>query len=293
MLYHPVVAGAPYHRKYYAPHNNQTTQGRFPVLTLHHNGMSVTSQKVRLVLAEKGLEFESHHLNLRDGDQFAAAYRRLNPGAVVPTLIHDGAAIRESTVIMEYLDEVFPEPGLRPADAPGRAAMRLWTKAIDEGVHGAVANVAYATAYRPLMLAKSAAELDAHYARMPDRERAARQREVVEHGLASPAIRRNIRLWDRILAEAEAALGDAGWLAGETYTLADIALTPYAYRVEVMGLQDVLFRARPRVEDWLSRIKGRASFAIAVTAHLHEGPLQALAAAGEEARDEIAGIVKA
>ena len=121
---------------------------------------------------------------------------------------------------------------------------------------------------------------------------AARQRDVIDHGLASPAIRRNIRLWDKILGEAEAALGEADWLAGETYTLADIALTPYAYRVEIMGLQDVLFAHRPRLAGWLERIEARASFAIAVTEHLHEGPVQALADAGAEFRDEIAAILK-
>jgi glutathione S-transferase len=267
------------------------------MLALHHNGMSVTSQKVRLTLAEKDLEFESHHLNLRDGDQFADDYRKLNPGAVVPTLIHDGTdgliVVRESTVIMEYLDEVFPEPPLRPTNATGKATMRLWTKAMDEGVHGAVANLAYATAYRPLMLQKGAEELDTHYARMPDQDRAARQRDVVDNGLASPAIQRNIRLWDKTLGDAEAALGATEWLADDDYSLADIALTPYAYRVDVMGLGDVLLANRPRLVGWLERIKARPNFAIAVTKHLHDGPVQALADAGAEAKQEITRIVKA
>lgn len=263
------------------------------MLVLYHNGMSVTSQKVRLTLAEKGLEFEAHHLNLREGDQFDAAYRRLNPGAVVPTIVHDGTVVYESTVIMEYLDETFPEPALKPADAAGRAAMRVWTKAMDEGVHAAAANLAYATAYRGIMLQKSPQELDAHYARMPDLDRAARQRDVIEHGLGSPVIERGVKLYDRTMADMDSGLAETGWLAGGAYSLADIALTPYVFRIEVMGLEDVFFRDRPRIEDWLARIKARPSFKPAVTDELHEAPVEALKKAGTEARNQIARILKA
>jgi glutathione S-transferase len=263
------------------------------VLELYHNGMSVCSQKVRLVLAEKGLDFESHHLDLRAGDQFTADYRRLNPAAVVPTLVHDGAAIRESTVIMEYLDEVFPDPSLKPANAVARAVMRVWTKAMDEGVHAACANIAYATAYRSIMQQKSPEEFEAHLNRMPDPERRERQRQAIEHGLDAPLIRRSVLLYDRTLADMEAALAGSDWLAGDGYSLADVALTPYVLRIETMGLEDVLFAARGRVADWLARIKARANFAPAVADRMPGPPVAALKEAGNAARDEVARIVKA
>ena len=71
------------------------------MLTLHHNEMSTCSQKVRLTLAEKNLEWKSIHLRLRKGEQFDPHYLRLNPRGVVPTLIHDDWVIRESSVILE------------------------------------------------------------------------------------------------------------------------------------------------------------------------------------------------
>ena len=64
-------------------------------LTLYHNDMSVCAAKVRMALAEKGLEWEGIHLNLRAGDTQKPDYVKLNPGMVVPTLIHDGLPVME------------------------------------------------------------------------------------------------------------------------------------------------------------------------------------------------------
>ena len=78
-------------------------------MKLYHNPMSSCSQKVRLVLAEKKLPYESEILDLQKGAQFSEEYLRLNPNALVPTLIDDGATFIESTLINEYLDDQYPE----------------------------------------------------------------------------------------------------------------------------------------------------------------------------------------
>ena len=113
------------------------------MIELYHNDMSVCAQKVRFALAEKNLKWEGHHLNLRAGDQQRPEYLKLNPNAVVPTLVDDGTVIIESTVINEYLDDAYPEPRLRPTDSLFRARMRLWTKQLDEGVHAATSVLSY------------------------------------------------------------------------------------------------------------------------------------------------------
>jgi glutathione S-transferase len=109
------------------------------VIELYHHGSSVCAAKVRLALAEKQIEWKGHYIDILKGDQFSPEYMKLNPKAVVPTLVDDGNVIRESTVICEYLDEVFPGPSLKPASAAQRAEMRLWTKAVDEDIHPACA----------------------------------------------------------------------------------------------------------------------------------------------------------
>src|SRR5437868_15059888 len=96
-------------------------------LVLYHNDMSSCAQKVRLMWAEKGLEWESRHLDLRAGEHQQAWYIKLNPHAVVPTLIDGDIAVPESNVINEYLDERRPDPPLTPAAPLGRATTRRRT----------------------------------------------------------------------------------------------------------------------------------------------------------------------
>src|SRR3546814_20090195 len=98
---------------------------------LYHAWASSASRKVRFCLAEKGLAYEGHALDLRKFEHHTPEYRKLNPSGVVPALLHDGAPIIESTIINAYLDDVFPAPSLRTAEARERAAKRIWSKYVD------------------------------------------------------------------------------------------------------------------------------------------------------------------
>ncbi|HET7672170.1 MAG TPA: glutathione S-transferase family protein, partial [Burkholderiales bacterium] len=104
------------------------------MLELYHSVNSVCAQKVRVVLTEKNLDYREHLMTLR-GDQFDPAYMKLNPNAVVPTIVHDGRPVIESSVILYYLDEAFPHPPLMPKDLHQRALVRQYNKLIDEYVH--------------------------------------------------------------------------------------------------------------------------------------------------------------
>ena len=105
------------------------------MLELYHHLISTCSQKVRLVLAEKGLEFESNEIDLIAGEQHDPEYVKLNPNHVVPTLVDDGRILIESTLINEYLDDAYPTLAVRPTHASDRHAMRMWTKRVDDKVH--------------------------------------------------------------------------------------------------------------------------------------------------------------
>src|SRR6201996_2386849 len=106
-----------------------------------HN--SICTQKVFLTLIEKGLPWTSEYIDLFNNEQYRPEYLKLNPKGVVPTLIHEGHAIIESTLICEYLDETFPQPSLVPASAYERAQMRRWSKHIDEGVFEATREISF------------------------------------------------------------------------------------------------------------------------------------------------------
>src|SRR5256885_4529352 len=93
--------------------------------TLYNAPQSTCSQRVRFVLNAKGLPFEEIKLDLLAGDQLKPEYLALNPNGVVPTLDHDGAIVIDSSVIIEYLDEVAPDrERFTPQDPVKRAHMR-------------------------------------------------------------------------------------------------------------------------------------------------------------------------
>jgi maleylpyruvate isomerase len=80
--------------------------------------------RVRVALALKKLPFEEIEIDILSGRQFDAAYAEVNAEHVVPTFVHDGHRIFQSLAIMEYLDDIWPEPRLLPADAKERAYAR-------------------------------------------------------------------------------------------------------------------------------------------------------------------------
>ena len=109
-----------------------------PHLLLYHGLASTCSKKVRLCLYEKGLKFESRLLDLQKFEQHAPEYLAINPNGVVPSLVVNERAVIESSVIIEFIDDAFPEPELRPNNSFDRATMRLWTKYSDDTAYKAV-----------------------------------------------------------------------------------------------------------------------------------------------------------
>ena len=247
------------------------------MLYLYHGTTSVCSVKVRVVFDEKGLAFDGELLDLRRGDQHKPDYIKLNPNHVVPTLVHDGRIILESTLIMEYLDEAFPSPPLMPADPYQRAIARLWMKKIDDYLHPDCSTLTYAIVFRPVFLALDAAERERRLAAVPDPAKRERQQLSIEKGLEAPHVAAAARSYEKYVGEMEAALSHSPYLAGDQYSLADAAVTPYVFRAEKLGLEN-LWRDRPHVTDWYGRIKARPSFASAVTQWLTEVDLQRYAA---------------
>ena len=86
---------------------------------------SSAAYRVRIALNHKGLDYDMTSVHLRDGAQFDPDYVKLNPQAQVPTLVlDDGTPLVQSPAILEYLEEVYPEPPLLPADTAGRCRVR-------------------------------------------------------------------------------------------------------------------------------------------------------------------------
>jgi glutathione S-transferase len=236
------------------------------MLALYHFDRSTAAQKVRLVLAEKGLAWESRYVDpsLDKRQQHDPDYLKLNPRGVVPTLIHDGRAIRESQVILEYLEDVFPNPPLRPSDPYERARMRVWCKLVDEFLHVDSRTIGQCVAMRHVLLKADAATLKRHYEAMPEETRRDNDRINNEHGLDSPLLPGALKRFKKVFFDIDGALASLPWLAGEDLSLADLSLVVYVARLETFQLAG-LWSDLPRLKDWHARITARPSWAEAVT----------------------------
>ena len=234
------------------------------MLKLYHGYLSVCAQKARLGLAEKGLEWESQLVDLQKGEQQTPEYLKLNPKGVIPTLIHDGRVIRESNVLIEYLDEVFPTPPLKPDDPYDRAQMRIWMKRLDEGHHDvATAVMSQAVSIRHRYLAMGIEEATKRIEGQVDPIKRERRRSVIFDGVESPEFATAINMWRKLFDDMEIALAETGHLAGASYSLADLAWTPYFVRLEQLTF-DRLMEGYPNIAKWFAMVKARPCYREAI-----------------------------
>jgi glutathione S-transferase len=221
------------------------------MLTLYDFGNSVCCQKVRITLRAKGLDWEAVRVDLFKAEQYDPNYLKLNPKGIVPTLVHDGKPIIESTLICEYLDDTFPEPRLVPADPWLRARMRLWSKMVDEGLFEGVTELSFSAMFRERMRTMSAEIRERRFRNVGDPRRRDRFMSTYEHGVRSPFVVHGIAAYERAFKLLEETLAETGpWVLGDSPSLADINLMPFAARLDYLGLLDLWIGDRPRVRAW-------------------------------------------
>lgn len=235
------------------------------MLTLYHAWRSSASRRVRLCLAEKGLAFDSKLIDLTKMEHHSPEFLKLNPNGVIPLLIlEDGRSLYESGTICEYLDETYPEPPLRPADAFGRAVMRNWIRHID-GLIGNLIVFNWAHSIAKVAAQWSDAELAEKLAKVPSKERreawlrTARQ-PYTEAERSEARDKLKVGLLDRM----EETLRQSAWLAGDGYSLADIGAVPFVKRIdEEIAPQEMAPARHAKVAAWWAAIQSRPAFAAA------------------------------
>ena len=263
------------------------------MLTLYHQESSVCAAKVRILLAEKDLEWDSEIIDILKGEQFDPAYLKLNPNAVVPTLVHDGRVIIESTVINEYLDDTFPAPPLKPDDPFERATMRIWTKRVDERLHPMTSVLTYASSHRHTILDNNSPEqVEAIINETRDPVKRQRKREWIELGLDAPSARQAVIEFKKTLHDMDEALAAGPWLAGNAHSLADIALSPYLNRLSMLSM-DPFWQGYRHVADWYDRIRARPSFEPALISWVPEPLAKSLASNGARSWPKVKEMLQA
>ena len=230
-------------------------------LKLYNFPQSTCSQKVRLVLWEKGLDFIDRPVDSARREHLTDWYLKLNPNGVVPTLLHDDAVIIDSSVIIEYLDEVFPDHSLTPADPVERAHMRKWLRYFEEVPTGAI-RVPSFNKYLSRRFDKLTQEqFDSFVDNHPMRKQFFKKMRK-EHGFDDRETDAAIDRLQQTLDRIEKGLAESGgpWLMGESFTLADYCIAPTIDRMNDLGLSD-LWADHPRVSAWFEKIKSRPAYA--------------------------------
>lgn len=171
-------------------------------MKLYDFSTAPSPRRVRIFLAEKGIDIPSVQVNLREREQFSPEFRKVNPACTVPVLVlDDGTALSEAVAIYRYLEEVYPDPPLLGVDARDKAIVAMWDHWCEIDGFFAVAE-----AFR-----NSTPGFKGRALPGPDKT----------EQLPALAERGRVRV-RRFFEALDARLGEQEFIAGQRYTVADI-----------------------------------------------------------------------
>lgn len=227
------------------------------MIQLFNSPVSTCSQKVRMALWEKDLPWADRTILFQRNDHLSDDYLKLNPNGIVPTLVHDNHVIIDSSVINEYLEDVFPEKPLRPKEAADVAHMRAWRQFIDEVPTVAIRYPSFNAAFVHIWAAMSDEELTKYVNRRPLRKHF--YRRMGREGFSKTDIDDALEMLRLTVERMQLALKDSRWLANDEFSLADISIMPTIVRMDDLGIAH-LWADLPKVADWYERIQQRPAF---------------------------------
>ena len=249
------------------------------MLDLYHWEPTANSGEVLILLKEKGLQFTGHYVDVLAFEQHTPEFLAMNETGETPVLTSDGEVFTQSSFICEYLDEAFPGAALMPKDHYACWQARTWQKYVDDHLAAAVSDLAWTALGAPALKDRNGSA-GAAVARIPNRTR----RDVWSEALAGHPAERLAKSRARAeltITQMEAELEGRDWLAGEAFSLADIAVFSYVNYLPGVTPELVNERAAPRTMAWLKRVAARPAVQAALAMARTPDPF-ATAAPGPE-----------
>lgn len=240
-------------------------------IELYHWEPTLLSGEILLYLTERGLSFASRYVDLHRLEQHRPEFLRLNPSGQVPVLVHNDRAMTETGLLLQYLEEAFPGAGLMPQGAGERYEAAFWIKYAAERITPAIALLGWREFARPRLSPEAIRAAHASIERLPlERQR------VWQQALEDSYSTQELDLARESLAFAsgklEQALAAHPWLAGGTYSIADIVAF-FPARALRSTLPDILSPERtPRTLRWLASIEQRPAVAEVFALSRHPPP---------------------
>ncbi len=207
-------------------------------MKLYDFHLAPNPKRVRIFLAEKGIEVPKVEINTREAGQFSPEFLKVNPGATIPALeLDDGTCISETVAICRYFEEVQPEPPLMGVDAKDKAVVEMWSRrcelegfmAIGEAVRNGL----------PMFEDRGLAGMRSGVPQIP---------ALVERGKATAT---------RFCKKLDAQLADNEFIAGPRFTIADITafvMFGFASRIEFAMPEDCT-----NIKRWFDAVAARPS----------------------------------
>ena len=208
-------------------------------MQLYDFAMAPNARRVRIFLAEKGIEIEKVNVDLGSREQLRDAYRAVNPRLAVPALVlDDGTVLTESVAICRYLEELHPQPPLFGTDPKDKAIVEMWHRRVElEGMQA----VAEAVRNSVEFFAGRALAGPVDFEQIP---------ALAERGM------RRVELFQEMLDERLAA---SEFVAGSRYSVADIAALVSCDFAKVVKKR--VGDTTPNLQRWYEAVSSRPSAA--------------------------------
>lgn len=238
-------------------------------MILYHCNTSYASYKARLYLAEKGLQWEGHHLDLRKQEHLKGDFRKINPNGTVPALADGDHIVCGSTKIQEYLEEKHPQPAMLPTDPKRREGISELLRSHDALHDPHIRTLSYAQLFMNPEKRKQQdmEELLKLAKNHPNptrgdflRRAALGQLTEEEVGVARKAIEVALAHLEELLCRHEGP-----FLFGTECTMGDTVALSTWLRAEELGFE---IKSYPTLIKWVKVMKERPSFQMAVGQYL-------------------------
>ena len=218
---------------------------------------NANSGKPLFCLHEKGVPFTCHYIDMGTHEHHAPEFLAINPDGTIPAIVHDGFTMTESTPAMEYIDEVFEGPPLRPADPFRRWQMRVLMRFMDNIVAPSLAMIASNRLAAPRFVGQDPADLRAKLERIPLPERRATWEKLMFQATPPEDIAESESRVAEAIRRFDSVLAEDAWLAGDDFSLADICVFATFYALPSSREEEVNDQTSPHLMRWLRACHAR------------------------------------
>jgi glutathione S-transferase len=244
------------------PSSNNTRIKNMEGVHLFHFGLSSCSQRVRFALEEKEVNWIGHIINLNAMENVAAEYQQIHPKGYVPALVNNGRLITESTDILSYINDTFPDPALMPDDPQGRERVNVWMEIVNRN-QMCLKTLTYELLFKAHGHFSKKEDVE-HYLRHQQNQELVHFMKDFTAGFSEKRIAQALTDANGFLDDVDKALSTSSYLAGDNFSLADIAAIVNVHRYKLLNID---IEPYSYIGQWYKRVADRKSFQRAISAY--------------------------